>query len=348
MAERRRCGENPVYMEFHANETFHFSASKGLDPPLFPEQVKSLPTSFVAVIPDGRVLGEEGSVITPDNRLLWDVSLQLLPEEQHPAFKPIPLSPLAETDETVAVLSFFSSETYFHWLFDVLARIHLLRMSGITVDKYVMNRNIPAAFQDETLAMLGIPSDKILFTYPNMRLKAKQLVVPSISMHAFLEYGSWPFHFIRQELYENHHFSPTGRDRIYISRRKSDKRQVLNEDQVTGLLEAYGFTTVVLEDLSVAQQIETFSCASAIVAAHGSGLANLAFCPPGAKIIELFARGYTPVCYWEMSNFLRLDHYSMVVDGYFKPTQKHLFEQHIVVPIDQLEQLLRLAGISRL
>ncbi|MCJ8010957.1 glycosyltransferase family 61 protein [Paenibacillus sp. KQZ6P-2] len=335
-------------MEFHTNEAFHFTASKGLESPLFTENIKPLPSAFVAVIPEGRVLGEEGSVITPDNRLLWDVSLQLLPEDQHPVFKPEPLGPLIETQGTLAVLSFFSSETYFHWLYDVLARIHLIRMSGIIVDKYVMNRNIQAPFQDETLAMLGIPSDKILFTYPNMNLKAKQLVVTSISMHSFLEYGSWPFQFIRQELYEKQDFRHTGCDRIYISRAKSDKRKILNEDQVTGLLDNYGFTTVVLEDLSVAQQIETFSSASVIVAPHGSGLANLAFCHPGTKIIELFARGYTPVCYWEMSNYLQLDYYSMVESGYLEPNQQHLFEQNIMLPLDRLEQLLCLAGISRI
>jgi len=341
----RQRGEDHVFLEFHTNETFHFTASKGLESPLFPERVKHLPSAFVAVIPEGRVLGEEGSVITPDNHLLWDVSLQLIPEDQHPAFTTTPGS-LIEIADTVAVLSFFSSQTYFHWLYDVLARIHLLRLSGIKIDKYVFNQNIPSPFQYETLAMLGISLDQILFTYPNMNLKAKQLVVPSISMHAFLEYGSWPFQFMRQELYEKHNFRHTGSDRIYISRSKSDKRKILNEDQVTRLLDDYGFTAVVLEDLTVAQQIEAFSSASAIVAPHGSGLANLSFCHPGTKIIEIFARDYTPVCYWEMSNYLQLDYYSMVENGYLDPQQQHLFEQNIFVPVDCLEQLLRLAGIE--
>lgn len=341
-------GEDSVFMEFHTNEIFHFKASKGLESPLFPEYVKTLPSAFVAVIPEGRLLGEEGSVITPDNHLLWDVSLQLLPEDQHPAFKSKPFEPYLETPETVAVLSFFSSETYFHWLYDVLARIHLLRMSGIVVDKYVMNRNIPLPFQEETLAMLGIQSDKILFTYPNMNMKARQLIVPSISMHSFLEYGNWPFRFIRQELYEKQNIRNTGCDRIYISRSKSDKRKIWNEDQVTDLLSHYGFITVVLEELSVAQQVEIFSSASAIVAPHGSGLANLAFCHPGTKIIEIFAQDYTPVCYWEMSNYLRLDYYSMVENGFLMPNQQHLFEKNIIVPVDRLEQLLSLANISRI
>ncbi|WP_341414175.1 glycosyltransferase family 61 protein [Paenibacillus filicis] len=341
-------GEDPVFMEFHTNETFHFTESNGLESPLFPDQVKSLPPAFVAVIREGRVLGEEGSVITPDNRLLWDVSLRMVPEDQHPAFTTTPTRPLIETAETVAVLSFFSSQTYFHWLYDVLARIHLLRLSGIVVDKYVINRNIPSQFQDETLAMLGIPSDKVLFTHPTMNLKAQQLVVASISMHSFLEYASWPFQFIRQELYEKQNIRHTGCDRIYISRFKSDKRKILNEDQVTSLLDEYGFSTVALEELSVAQQIETFSSASVIVAPHGSGLANLAFCSPGTKIIEIFARDYTPVCYWEMSNYLRLDYYSMVENGYHEPNQQHLFELNILVSVDRLKQLLNLAGVSRL
>jgi hypothetical protein len=49
----------------------------------------------------------------------------------------------------------------------------------------------------------------------------------------------------------------------------------------------YNFKKVSLEDLSFQAQIDRFSDASVIVAPHGSGLANLVFAPPGAKVIEL-------------------------------------------------------------
>lgn len=49
----------------------------------------------------------------------------------------------------------------------------------------------------------------------------------------------------------------------------------------------YNLKKVSLEDLSFQAQIDQFSDASLIVAPHGSGLANLVFAPPGAKVIEL-------------------------------------------------------------
>jgi hypothetical protein len=47
------------------------------------------------------------------------------------------------------------------------------------------------------------------------------------------------------------------------------------------------FEIVRCEDLSFETQVTIFSEASVIVGAHGSGLANLIFAPPNAKIVEL-------------------------------------------------------------
>jgi hypothetical protein len=37
------------------------------------------------------------------------------------------------------------------------------------------------------------------------------------------------------------------------------------------------------------------------VAPHGAGLANLVFAPPGAGVVELFARDYVNECFWALA-----------------------------------------------
>ena len=63
----------------------------------------------------------------------------------------------------VVVLSGLAGHVYYHWLFDIIPRIELIRLSGIKleeIDWFVVN-NIEKSFQRETLNWLGIPTAKM-------------------------------------------------------------------------------------------------------------------------------------------------------------------------------------------
>jgi hypothetical protein len=79
--------------------------------------------------------------------------------------------------------------------------------------------------------------------------------------------------------------------RIYISRQKCRNRTLVNEAEINPILEKYEFETVFLEDLTLQQQIETFSTAKIVVATHGAGLSNLVFACPGTILFELVVEG---------------------------------------------------------
>jgi len=61
----------------------------------------------------------------------------------------------------------------------------------------------------------------------------------------------------------------------------------LNEDELFEAVAPFGFERVVPGELSVTDQIAAFSSARVIVAAHGAGLTNMIFTPPGAAIVEI-------------------------------------------------------------
>lgn len=84
---------------------------------------------------------------------------------------------------------------------------------------------------------------------------------------------------------------PRRRDRlIYITRKKASKgRRINNESELESAIGPLGFEAFVLEDLSVAQQIELFYDARCVVGPHGAGLANLFFCAD-ADVFELFGQ----------------------------------------------------------
>ena len=51
----------------------------------------------------------------------------------------------------------------------------------------------------------------------------------------------------------------------------------------------------------MADQIRAFGEADVIVAPHGAALANLAFCSPGAALLELFPAQSFVADYWKMA-----------------------------------------------
>jgi capsular polysaccharide biosynthesis protein len=185
----------------------------------------------------------------------------------------------------------------------VIPRIHLLRESGVLVEHFIVKPEpdyIP--FQAETLHQLGIRADQLINTYEGFHIQAAHLVVPSQPSFA----TKWGYDFLRKTFLEEDNRNSPEKKRIYISRRGS--RMITNESDLWDLLKQYGFIKVELETLSVAEQARLFSTAAVIVGAHGAGLANLTFCRPDTKVIEIFSPTYKTPLYWVISSLGKLNH----------------------------------------
>jgi len=90
--------------------------------------------------------------------------------------------------------------------------------------------------------------------------------------------------------------------RVYLRRGPQtsySSREIENEDEVVISLEAVGFRSVNPADLPYDEQRELFSNASIVVGAHGSAFANLVWCAPGTKVVDLMPDDW--VGYWGSS-----------------------------------------------
>ena len=96
------------------------------------------------------------------------------------------------------------------------------------------------------------------------------------------------------------------RRRIYIQR--PGTRRVTNARAIEHRLKQNGFEFHAMENLSLMEQMDVFRHAECVVGAHGGALANLIFCQPGTKVIELAPdRAYRP-CFTAISSKLGLVH----------------------------------------
>lgn len=92
----------------------------------------------------------------------------------------------------------------------------------------------------------------------------------------------------------------TGPTRLFL-RRRSDLRNLINEEEIASALGVMGFVPVDTAIMDLDQQIDLFSRAEIIVAATGSALANMIFCPEGAAVVALIP-DFRHTAYWYWRN----------------------------------------------
>jgi hypothetical protein len=174
-------------------------------------------------------------------------------------------------------------QTYFHWMYDVLPRIALLEQAGYVRegDRYLVPR-LDQRFAHETLTVMGIdPAACVQLEGPTL-LEADRMAV-SEGHRSYRRVEPWIPRFLRDRLMTEQ--PQTGR-RLYVNRRDTKIRKILNEDRLEVALASRGFESVSLASFSFAEQVRLFASADVVVAPHGAGLSNVAFCPPEASVVE--------------------------------------------------------------
>jgi capsular polysaccharide biosynthesis protein len=270
--------------------------------------------TFVVSMPRGRVAQRVGGVITPDDGLLVEASFGFVADPRdHPLRRRLRLGPIEHLDGTVATIATAQGHVYFHWLFDVLPRLEILRRAGWDgggAGRLVVNEPT-ARFQQETLARLGVRPEHMVAVPPAGQIRADRLVAPS-AVGVSGNVPRWAVEFLRDRFLPPS--PPPVRDplRLYISRADAPQRRVADEDRLVRHLEARGFTTVTLGGRSLDEQVALFSRAEVVVAPHGGGLSNLVWCRPGTAVVELYADDYVNPVFWGLSELLGLRHHHVV------------------------------------
>jgi hypothetical protein len=87
--------------------------------------------------------------------------------------------------------------------------------------------------------------------------------------------------------YQDRPHEKTG-SRLYITRRGTKLRQIVNEDEVIAGLRSRGFDVIQGQWGNHHDQIAAFARARIVVGVHGAGMSNLIFSEPGTQVLEMF------------------------------------------------------------
>lgn len=252
------------------------------------ERRVELPESFVASIPQARLLSHSGIIIAPDDRVFeesccWksffftrDIEYNTLRRR----LKSIKL------EGSYLMLISRHANNYYHWFTECLSRLCI----GESLPKApILVQDGLREWQRESLALLGIASDRLV-QLPMGCYEVDQLYFPSFSGYATFTtdwsftWADWTLLKLREKFCGKRTLEKD--KRIYISRAGVAHRQVLNEDSVIRSLEREGFLIVNPTSFTVEEKIRLFGDAGLIVGAHGAGLIHQLFAPAGARLVE--------------------------------------------------------------
>ena len=207
---------------------------------------------------------------------------------------------------------------YYHWMLEVLPRVHVLRGAGMLdgAARYL----VPPleAFHRETLAAAGIPEGRLRVCDPGTRYRCERLVCTSdLCPEGTVErLAPW-----LKTLFGV--ASAPGRSGVlYVTRKQAGLREVVDEERLVAVVESFGGRAVSLEGLPVAEQARLFAGSRCIVSPHGSSLANLVFCHPGTAIIEMAAPAYVRLLYPRRGTRLGLRYWLLVGEGPGEPADR--------------------------
>ncbi len=272
--------------------------------------MRKVPEAFVLLLPRAGIYGASGAVVSREGMLLRDVSREFGSRLQHSLQKKKLNLHSSRVAGTVAVLSTAGGATFYHWLFDIIPRIHLIREAGLfeAVDFFVLPPLI-AEYQRQLLSTAGVDPAKVIEAgSESFCLKADEVVVPSLPSELGT-INSWTAGYLRS-LFPRPAAEPVAnRRRLYLTRRNAANRKLQQEDSFLPLLARYGFEIVEPENLSLIEQAHLFRQAEVVMGPHGSGFSNLVFCEPGTKVIELFSSGFIVPCFWILANLVHLDYF---------------------------------------
>ena len=270
-----------------------------------------LEEQYVAVIPGGRVVGCEPSIITGDDTILGDLSMMFAPYFFDIFFQS-KLPDILSVPDPVLVLAGMPGENYGHWLHQMLPRLHLALKAGwhpSDFSKVIIN-NTPNKFAEESLLAAGFLSEQLIPTSIHLHIKGHPLVVPSIPYAG--NPPEWISEFLRYT-YGKDNVIP--RRLIYTSRANCRWRKISNETELIPILEEFGFEIVYPETLNFMEGVRLFETAAVVCGMHGANLSNLCFCKPGSLLIEIYHPQQPETYFWSASTGASLKYSFLLGEG---------------------------------
>ncbi|MDZ8239855.1 MAG: glycosyltransferase family 61 protein [Nostoc sp. ChiQUE01a] len=255
---------------------------------------------FAAIVKDVELFGIHAFGFTEDKKIILETSINRLDCLEYSAITTFKqgfnfqyITPIADSNYIDLACSLVNcwSHLYGHWIYEGLTRLEALEYYSQKTGrkpKLIIDKNSPA-WKYRTLELMGYRPEECI-QWNGYRAKVNELVICS-NRREDGRTSVKACHWLKERILSNIDNS-TSSDAIYspyifLSRKKTNARRILNEEEVINTLAKMDFVPYVIEDLDFSEQVKVFTQAKFIISPHGSGLTNILF-SQNLSVIELF------------------------------------------------------------
>lgn len=246
------------------------------------------PDRIVYAVADAGIYGAHGCVYDPPSRTFitetcesWGHPFTSDPSMASPGF------PKATHLPGVSLmLGTLGGQTFYHFFIETLPKLRVLEPFLASCDRILVTR-YGETWKRRWLSLWGL-ENKIVFIDELSHFTCDQLIFTNRFVRHF-EAGPWCVNTLR-----NLPILPSVPATVdplgpvlWLDRTAQHMRTVSWEKDLIASLPP-GITPVNLETLSPSETARLLGSARALIGFHGAAFANMVFCPPGARIIEIF------------------------------------------------------------
>jgi len=192
------------------------------------------------------------------------------------------------------------NNNYFHWMFDVLPRLIMLeKVYNLNEVDYFYTPQIKS-WQLSTLSVFNISEEKLINSNHYRHIQSDKILAvehPWYNKGRILDQAKKIPNWIINEIASR--FEEYGKkfecsNKIFIDRRESHYNhcQIVNDEEIKIYLKKKGFAILKIGKLNFFEQIHLFQNAKIIIGAHGAAFANLIFCKPNTKVLDIIPENH--------------------------------------------------------
>ena len=238
-----------------------------------------------------------------------------------------------------------SHKNYAHWTTDQLPLLYYYKTKLMESGVRLLLPGNATSFLQQYVELLNIP--KSVIDYIDDSVVAVQRLIYSSSF----SFDSIPPSIIKlidgfkKDCLPDLAKSKKG---IFVSRKDTSVRTLLNEEAISKILSSEGFEVIVPGRMSVNDQISAFQSADCVIGTHGAALANLMFCRPETQVIELFPEYTVSPHFWMLASYFGLKYGAIFGTSFDQDValtdQSGSWEGSFVINAETLKKSLRLLG----
>jgi capsular polysaccharide biosynthesis protein len=227
---------------------------------------------------------------------------------------------LINLDDKVYLLIHHPWYNYYHWLCESILRLWLVREKKDNLVLLLPDYYKHSDFIQGSLAPFNFTN--IYYIPFGKSLHIKNICLPQIKPHVD-SYDKAKINQIKDfylDYISNRSVNSLDLgERIYISRKKAQRKKVSNDNEIEQVLRNYNFKIINNEDYTFIEQIAIYSKAKFLVSIHGSGLTNMLFMSKGSSVLEFHKRktnekDWHSKAFWYLADALELRYFQQLCE----------------------------------